>query len=80
MVQPGTSGLAITALVTGILGIMFFMVFGFVLGVVAIVTGALGIRECRLQHRQGHGMAVAGLVLGILSVFSLPLMFLLFFL
>ena len=57
LVYGGGPGLGIAALCCGILGI-FFM--GWLLGPLAIVFGALGMKN------DGRGMAIAGLVLGCL--------------
>jgi hypothetical protein len=62
----------------GILGIVGFVVgwipllgifFGIVLGILAIVFGSIGIsRAGKLPGATGRGMAITGLVLGILIV------------
>jgi len=49
-----TSGLAVTALVLGILGI----------SVLAIIFGVLALRQIGKGHRKGRGLALSGLVLG----------------
>jgi hypothetical protein len=54
-----TSAMAIVSLVTGILGCLLVTPF------VAIVTGVLGIRATRDPLVRGRGMAIAGLVLGL---------------
>jgi hypothetical protein len=59
-----TSGLAIASLVAGILG----LVIPLVPALIAIVTGALGLRQARDPAVSGKGMAVAGLVLGNLGI------------
>lgn len=60
-----TSGMAIAALVTGIAA---FVVFG-PLAVLAIIFGAIGISQANKDpNLKGKGMAVAGLVLGIIAV------------
>jgi hypothetical protein len=60
------SMLALTSLIAGILGIMFFPFVG---GIVAIVTGNMARKETRSfpATRSGDGMATAGMVLGWLS-------------
>ncbi|PRY38339.1 uncharacterized protein DUF4190 [Spirosoma oryzae] len=65
--QPaGTvSGLAIASLVCGILA---FFVFGIVLGILAIIFGGVALSKIRKNPEvSGRGMAVAGLVLGIVA-------------
>ncbi len=60
---PGTSGRATTALVLGIAG-----VFASIAASLAIVFATLAFGEVRLSEgrRTGRGLAIAGLVLGIL--------------
>lgn len=58
-VAGGGSGFSIAALCCGILGFFFLP---FLLGPLAIIFGVLGLK------RDGRGMAIAGLVLGILQV------------
>ena len=60
-----TNGMAIAALVLGILG-MFLPV----LGILALIFGGIGISKAN-QGASGRGMAVAGLVLGILGTLVL---------
>ncbi|MEE1836592.1 DUF4190 domain-containing protein [Streptomyces sp. SP17KL33] len=58
-----TNGLAIASLVCGIIGIFFFNV---VLGPLAIVLGAVGLRQAGVKG--GGGMAKAGIVLGVVDL------------
>ena len=58
-----TSGSAITSLVLGLL-----LCIPFVTGVLAFIFGIVGIRATRNPAVKGRGLAIAGLVLGILSV------------
>jgi len=57
-----TSGAAITSLVLGILWI------GGLGAVLAVIFGVVGMKATRDGHTGGHGLAVAGLVLGIIGV------------
>lgn len=61
-----SAGLCVAALIAGILAWLIPFV-GPLLAVLAIVLGALGIREVnrRPQELSGRGMGIAGLVLGI---------------
>lgn len=52
-----TSGMAVASLVTGLLGI----------GLLALVFGVVGFRETEHGQRAGKGMAVAGIVLGVVE-------------
>jgi ribosomal protein L40E len=65
VLQAGrNSGMAVAALVLGIIGLFFN-----ILGVLAIIFGAIAISQInREPGLQGKGMAVAGLVLGIVSI------------
>lgn len=54
--------LSIVSLVSGIVGLF---IFGYILGIVAIVTGRLAMNNPELKSR---GMAIAGTVLGIVGI------------
>jgi hypothetical protein len=58
-----TSGAAITSLVCGLLGCV-----PFVTGLVAVITGIIGISATGNPAVRGRGMAIAGLILGLLSI------------
>ncbi|MCZ9342049.1 DUF4190 domain-containing protein [Streptomyces sp. TRM76130] len=58
-----TNGLAVASLVCGIVGLL---VFNVILGPVAIVLGAVALRQT--GARGGAGMAKAGIVLGVLDL------------
>ncbi|MEU2613104.1 DUF4190 domain-containing protein [Micromonospora sp. NPDC007271] len=63
-----TSGMATASLVLGILGVLGgWCLFGLPC-ILAVVLGHLALRETRDGTRSGHGMAVAGLVLGYVFV------------
>lgn len=65
MAPRRTNGMAIASLVCGFLG---FCV-PFLLGLVAVILGALGIRKANdPQVASGKGLAITGLILGILSL------------
>jgi hypothetical protein len=63
MVRPRTSGTAITGFVLGLL-----LCVPLVTGLGAIVFSAVGMRATRQPLVRGRGMAIAGLILGIVSV------------
>ncbi|MMZ67522.1 hypothetical protein D1872_301130 [compost metagenome] len=46
---------------------LFIPYVGFVLGIVAIVLASLSFKEMKRTHEQGKGLAVAGLVCGIVG-------------
>lgn len=58
-----TNGMAIAGLVCGIVGIF---VLNVVLGPLAIIFGAVGLRQA--GARNGAGMAKAGIILGIVDL------------
>jgi hypothetical protein len=58
-----TSGAAITSLVCGLI-----LCVPFVTGLVAIITGIIGIGQTGKPGVKGRGMAMAGLILGIISL------------
>ncbi|MEE3922116.1 DUF4190 domain-containing protein [Micromonospora sp. BRA006-A] len=63
-----TSGMATASLVLGILGVLGgWCLFGLPC-VLAVILGHLALRDTRDGTRSGHGMAVAGLVLGYVFV------------
>ena len=61
-----TNGKSITALVLGILSIALPYI-GFLIGIVAIIFASLSFKELKYKNEQGRGMAVAGLVCGIVG-------------
>ncbi|MAL03322.1 MAG: hypothetical protein CL625_03455 [Arenimonas sp.] len=67
MAPRETSALAITSLVSGLLGWTFLPLVG---SLVAIVTGHMARAEIRRSNGQvdGDGLAIAGLVLGWLVI------------
>jgi len=70
MVQQQGNGLAVAALVLGIVSLVFCWVpyFDWVLAALAIIFGAVGVSTANRRMGAGKGMAVAGLVLGIVTV------------
>ncbi|MFD0960825.1 DUF4190 domain-containing protein [Paenibacillus chungangensis] len=63
---PKTNGKAITALVLGILAIII-PYLGFIIGIVAIIFASLAFKEIKQRQEQGRGLAIAGLVCGIIG-------------
>ncbi|MGW0603648.1 DUF4190 domain-containing protein [Streptomyces sp. NPDC002644] len=70
--QP-SNGMGVTALVLGICSLVFicFWVLGVVLGVLAIIFGAVGLQKVKRGEATNKGMAMAGLVCGICGI-ALP--------
>ncbi|HWE91981.1 MAG TPA: DUF1707 and DUF4190 domain-containing protein [Pseudonocardiaceae bacterium] len=75
---PSTSGLAVAALVLGILALLGFWIpfLDLALGVTAVVLAWFGVRQARRPDRKGTGLAIGGLVTGLFSL--LPSMFVVF--
>ena len=67
---PRNNPVAIAALVCGlaqfVLGLL--LVGNILLAIPAIICGAIGLRQINQRGERGRGMAIAGLVLGILGV------------
>ena len=78
----GSNGLAVAALVVGIIsliGIFCFGIGGLVLGAVAIVLGVLGLRAAKTQPGEPQkGLAIGGIVMGAIVALA-GLAFMLFF-
>lgn len=60
----GTNGLAIAALICGIVSLL---VLPILFGPLAIIFGAIGMAQTKQRGERGYGMAVAGLVIGIIA-------------
>ncbi|MFF3516513.1 DUF4190 domain-containing protein [Streptomyces sp. NPDC002573] len=76
--QPNNS-MGTTGLVLGIIGLVcsltfFLWFFGVVLGILAIVFGAVGRGKAKRGEATNKGAATAGLVCGIVATVVLPLL------
>lgn len=67
--RPG-AGMAITALVLGILALLLFwtVVLGVVLGLVALILGPIASGRAKRGISSGRGMAITGAILGLLGL------------
>lgn len=63
-VEPVAQGFSITALVLGCVSIVFFWVYAIV-PILAIIFGGVALKQQKDAGVKPSGMAVAGLVLGI---------------
>jgi Domain of unknown function (DUF4190) len=66
-----TNGLSIAALVCGLAQFLlwfFLLVPGFIAAVLALGFGLGGLAQIRTRGEGGRGMAIAGIVLGVLGV------------
>jgi len=75
VVAPQTTGIgmAIAALVLGIVGVLFApsigsYLLGVICGVLALVFGLVGIRNVTARGASGGGLATAGIVLGCVAI------------
>jgi hypothetical protein len=77
--MPRNNPFAITALVCGLVQFVLGLavVGNIVAAIPAIVFGAIALKQIRLRGERGRGMAIAGLVLGILGVLYFALIILL---
>lgn len=73
--KPG-NGLAVTALVLGCCSIVFWWLYAIV-PVLAIIFGGVSMNQSKKAGFKPNGMAIAGLVLGIVFAAVAALMFLL---
>lgn len=67
-IPPGTNGMAIASLVTSLTGVFFCGIPG----IVGLVLGIIAMGQCRRTGQEGHGMAVAGTIIGgVITVLAL---------
>ena len=76
--QP-QNGMGTAALVLGIIGVVLFFAIWppFILGILAIIFGAVGLGRAKRGVATNRGVAMAGLVLGIVAVLA-PLLIIVF--
>ncbi len=65
-----TSGMAVTSMVLGIIGLALFCVWfiAVICDVLAIIFGAVALQQTKAGKAGGQGMAIAGIVCGIVSL------------
>ena len=68
--RPKGAGMAIAALVLGILAVLlcWTVVGGVLLGLIAVVLGAIAARRAKRGISTGRGMAISGIVLGVIGL------------
>ncbi|WP_063042454.1 DUF4190 domain-containing protein [Nocardia pseudovaccinii] len=68
--SPKRKGLAITTLVLGILGFLscWTLIGGYLFGFFALIFGIIALVKIRSGSAGGTGMAVTGLILGVLAL------------
>jgi hypothetical protein len=73
LVEAKTDGKCIAALVLGIISVgvlSTFVLLGIFFGVPAVILGILGLRTVKRTGARGHGLAIAGIVLGGIGIVS----------
>ena len=82
--EPKMNGMALTGFISSMLGVVLsFFLIGIVIGIVATVFSAIGLGKINKEPTKwkGKGLAIAGLVLGIIEiVVSIAVLVLLIFL
>ncbi len=79
--QPQSNGMAIASLIIGIFALVlsWSMVFGIILGVLAVIFGFLGKKKATTDLSVGgRGLAITGLVLGFTGI-AIALLIIIFF-
>lgn len=69
--EKRTSGMAIASFVLGIMSITSWWIgVGFVMSILAIIFGVIGLREVKGSPDQvtGYGLALAGFILGVITL------------
>ena len=74
---PRASGFSVTSLCTGVVGLCLCWVpiLGAILGVLGTTFGGIGWHQSRTYGRGGFGLAIAGLVCGILAIVAQAALF-----
>jgi hypothetical protein len=63
---PGTNGLAIGALVSSLAGLLFCACL--IPSIVGIVLGVIGMGQTKRTGQSGHGLALAGVIIGAVTL------------
>ena len=65
----GSNGIAVGALVLGLLSVpLGIIVLGGPLGLIAVILGFVGVSRARTMGGAGQGMAITGIVSGVLGI------------
>lgn len=75
--RRGTNGLAIAALITGIVSLVGTWPFGWI-GVAPVIMGHIAVKQCKERGQEGKGLAIGGLVTGYIAIAGFVLIVLLF--
>jgi hypothetical protein len=74
--KPSKSGLAIAALILSVVALIFSLVpivnnFAFVLVILAIILGVIGLVGIKKGNKSGMGIAVASLIISVIAVIAI---------
>jgi hypothetical protein len=69
LIRP-TSGYGVASLVLGIIAWLTFCIpfVGFFVALVGVLLGHIGLKETKTGHKNGHGVTIAGLILGYIAL------------
>lgn len=67
--STGTNGLAIASFILSLVG----------LGVVGLIMGIIALNQIKTTGEQGKGFAIAGIILGVLSVIAVIILIIMWF-
>jgi len=69
--QGNRNGLGTAALVVGVIALLTsWLIFGGLLGIVAIILGVIGLGRVKRHEATNRGSAIAGIVLGVLGLLA----------
>ena len=68
--NTGGSGMAITALVLGVLALLssWTVIGGILLGLAAVIVGLIALSKIRQRRASGKAMAIIGIITGVLGL------------
>jgi len=66
--KPGNSGMAVASLVCSLVGVIPCFWFLQVMGLLGAIFGFVGLKQTKDGARGGRGLAMAGLIIGIVLV------------
>jgi Domain of unknown function (DUF4190) len=67
-VKQGNSGLAVASLVCSLVGLVPCFWFFQIMGLLGTIFGAIGLKQTKNNERGGRGLAMAGLIIGIILI------------
>jgi hypothetical protein len=68
-----TNGMAIAAMILGIVGIVFFwLIVPIICLILALIFGIISLNKIKTTQQPGKGMAIAGIIMGAIGIVILP--------